>query len=137
MSSLRVIVMGTVVGAMVGVISLAIAYAGLSISGARAILPMAIVVSAVVGSTAAGFTGAILGYLLTRLERSATGALISVAVAALIVLPGNYANSSLVPVLIYVMAIVNGLIVAWAIGALCSQAFSSGEQFSSQAVLGP
>jgi hypothetical protein len=114
--------------------SLAIAYVGLSISGARAVLPMAIVVSAVVGSTATGSTGVILGCLLTRFERSVTAALIAVAVAALIVLPANFANSSLVPALIFAMATVNGLFVAQAIGPLCSQASGSGKHYTSQAV---
>lgn len=121
MNSLRGIIAGTFVGSIVGIFSLAIAYAGLSISGTGAVLPTAVVLSAVMSSAAAGSSGVILGCLLTSLERSATTALISLAVAALIILPGDYANSSLLPVFVYAMAVANGLIVARAVGPLCSQ----------------
>jgi hypothetical protein len=53
--------------------------------------------------------------------------LVSVAVASLIVLPGNYANGSLVPPMIYGMALINGLIIARVIGPLCSPGSRTGK----------
>jgi hypothetical protein len=60
------------------------------------------------------------GCLLTSRERTLVAPLMSLAVASLIVLPGNYANGSLVPPVIYGMALINGLIVARVIGPLCT-----------------
>mgnify|MGYP001821834233 FL=1 len=131
MSLLRALIIGTVIGTIVGVLSLAIAHAGLSINGTGTALPTAVILSAVIGSAAAGSSGVILGYLLTNLERSATTALISLAVASLILLPGEYANSSLLPALVYAMALANGLIVARAVGPFCHQPSGSAEYYLS------
>ncbi len=120
MRSLRVIVLGTVVGLMLGLLSLLIAYIGLSLSVENGGLPPAVVGSTMSGSTLAGTIGVALGCLVTRLERSILTTLVTVAVAAAIVLPGNYANGSLIPPVIYGMAIVNGLLVGRAIGPLCA-----------------
>lgn len=131
MSSLRALTIGTIIGTIVGILSLAIAYAALSISGVQGILPKAVILSAIVGSAASGSSGVILGCLLTTRERSITAALISLAVAALILLPGNYADVSLLPALVYAMAIMNGLVVARAVSPFCSQPSGSTEYYPS------
>ena len=54
MRPLKSVIKGIVVGIMVGMLSLIIAYAGLVLNGGPNDLPMAIVVSALGGSMAAG-----------------------------------------------------------------------------------
>ena len=120
MRSLRTTVLGTIVGIVVGAVSLTIAYAGLVFSEAAHYLPMAIVVSTLAGSTVAGLICIALGYLLTGRERTIVAPLVTVAVASLVVLPGNYVNGSLVPPAIYGMALLNGLIIALVISPLCA-----------------
>ncbi len=120
MSFQRDAVLGLVIGMMVGITSLVVA-AILTRSSAHAIFPMTMVVSALAGSAASGSAVAILGDLLSRLERSITGFLIAISVAALVVLSGDYTNSSQVPLIIYVMTALNGLIAAQAAGSLSSR----------------
>ena len=110
MRSLRITVLGTIIGILVGAISLAIAYAGLITSEISNHLPAAIVVSTLAGSTVAAVICIALSYLLTHRERSIVAPLVTVAVASLVVLPGNYVNGSLVPPAIYGLALLNGLI---------------------------
>lgn len=119
MRSLRITILGTGIGLAVGSISLTIAYAGLSLSAGQGALPLAMMVSAAAGSAAAGAGCVTPGCLLTGRERSLLAVLITAAVASLIVLPGNYANGSAVPPLIYAMAVLNGLAAARAVGPLC------------------
>jgi peptidoglycan/LPS O-acetylase OafA/YrhL len=125
MRSLRIIVLGTIVGILAGVISLAAAYAGLTISEISNQLPPALVISTLAGSTVAGILCVALGYLLTHRERSLVAPLVTVAVASLVVLPGNYVNGSLVPPAIYGLAILNGLIIALVISPFCAASFRS------------
>ena len=120
MSSLRKTVLGTTIDILVGAISLAVAYAVLMFSEVSNHLPMAIVVSTLAGSTVAAVICIALGYLLTGRERSIVAPLVTVAVASLVVLPGNYVNGSLVPPAIYGMALFNGLIIALVISPLCA-----------------
>ena len=120
MRSLRTTVLGTIIGILVGVLSLIIAYAGLTISATANHLPLAIVVSTMVGSIVAGVICVALGYLLTGRERTIVAPLVTVAVASLVVLPGNYVNGSLVPPAIYGLALLNGLIIALVISPLCA-----------------
>lgn len=53
-----------------------------------------------------------LGYLTAGIERSVLVVLISVAVAALVVLVGGYGNGSILPVGIYGLAVVNSLMIS-------------------------
>ena len=131
MSSLRALTIGTIIGTIVGGLSLAIPYVGLSISAGRTTLPTAVMLSAVMGSAVAGSSSVILGCLLSSLERSMATILITLAVAALIVLPGDYANSSLLPAFVYAMAVANGLIVARAVGPFCHQPSGSADYYLS------
>ena len=121
MRSLRTSILGTVVGMVVGIMSIVIAYAGLSFSGERnVILPAAIIVSALLGSSVAGAICVALRCLVTRREQSVVAPLLTVAIASLVVLPGNYVNGSPIPPMMYGMALLNGLIVARAISPLCT-----------------
>lgn len=120
MRSLRTTVLGIIIGILVGTGSLAIAYAGLIFSETASTLPIAIVVSTLAGSAVAGVICIALGYLLTGRERSIVAPLVTVAVASLVVLPGNYVNGSLVPPAIYGLALLNGLIIALVISPLCA-----------------
>jgi hypothetical protein len=129
MRSLTAIVLGTIAGLVVGALSILIAYAGVSLSSASA-LPTAMVISAIAGGIVAGAAGVMVGCLLTSRERTLVAPLMSLAVASLIVLPGNYANGSLVPPVIYGMALINGLIVARVIGPLCTPGSRSSSQLS-------
>ena len=131
MRSLISTVLGIIIGILVGALSLIIAYSSLLLSGASSKLPMAMVVSAIAGGIVAGAGGVILGCLLTSRERTLLAPLMAVAVASLIVLPGNYANGSPVPPVIYGMALLNGLIVARVIGPLCSPGGRSGNSYLS------
>jgi len=130
MRSRTAVVLGTIVGLIVGTVSLLVAYYGIMSGGASA-LPLPLIVSAVAGGTAAGAAGVLVGCLLTSRERTLVTPLISVAIAAIIVLPGNYSNGSLVPPVIYGMALINGLIIARAIGPLCSPGSRSGRSILS------
>lgn len=120
MRSLKKTALGTIVGIMVGVLTLAIAYIGLIFSDVSNQLPTALVVSTLAGSTAAGSICIALGYLLTHRERSLLAPLVTVAVASLVVLPGNYVNGSLVPPAMYGLAVLNGLIIAQVISPFCA-----------------
>lgn len=128
MRPLKSVTKGIVVGLMVGMLSLIIAYTGLVLNGGPNDLPMAIVVSALGGSMAAGVLCTTSSYLVTGRERSILAPLVTVAVASLAVLPGNYVNGSLIPPAIYGMALVNGLIVALVIGPLCASGVRSGNR---------
>jgi peptidoglycan/LPS O-acetylase OafA/YrhL len=125
MRSIKIIVMGTISGMLVGSVSLALAYAGLIFGGVANRLPAAIMVSTLAGSIIAGALCMALGYLLTNRERSLVAPLVTMAVAALVVLPGNYGNGSLVPPAIYSLAILNGLIIALVIGPICAAGIGS------------
>jgi uncharacterized membrane protein len=120
--------MGTIIGISVGTISLAMAYAGLVIGGVSDRLPAAILVSTLAGSVIAGALCVALGYLLTHHERLLVAPLVSIAVASLVVLPGNYGNGSLVPPAIYGLAIINGLIIALVTGPFCAAKLQSGNR---------
>lgn len=125
MRSLRSTVMGIVVGIAVGTLSLLIVYAGLSLSGQRNSLPMAVVISALSGSMTAGAICVALRYLLTGRERSLLAPLVTVAVASLVVLSGNYVNGSIEPPAMYGIALMNGLIIARVVSPLCAAGFGS------------
>jgi peptidoglycan/LPS O-acetylase OafA/YrhL len=126
MRSLKIIILGTLIGILVGAISLTIAYAGLVFSKVSSHLPAAIVVSTLAGSIAASALCIALGYLLTHRERSIVAPLVTVAVASLVVLPGNYVNGSLVPPALYGLAVLNGLLIALLISPLCAAGGRSG-----------
>jgi hypothetical protein len=126
MRSRTAVVLGTIVGLIVGTLSLLVAYYGIT-SGGASTLPLPLVVSAIAGSMVAGTAGVMVGCLLTSRERMMVTPLMSVAIASIIVLPGNYSNGSLLPPVIYGMALINGLIIARVIGPLCSTNGRSGK----------
>jgi hypothetical protein len=128
MRSLKIFVTGTIIGILVGLITLVLAYAGLVFGGVIDRLPLAIMVSTLAGSITAGTLCVALGYLLTQRERSIVAPLLTVAVASLIVLPGNYGNGSMVPPAIYSLAIINGLIIAFMTSLICETNIRSGNR---------
>lgn len=131
MRSLRLTILGTIIGLIMGTVSVVIAYTSLSLGGERIELPAAIVLLAIGGSTLAGGLCVCLRCLVTRRERSVLASLFGAAVASVIVLTGNYANGSQLPLLIYATAIVNGLLVARAVGPLCEPELVSSGQYLS------
>lgn len=127
MRSLRTVILGTGAGVALGAISLMLVHAGLSLSGGRVALPPAVMLSAVGGGALAGTVGVVLGCLVTRRERTILSTLVTLALAAAVVLGGHYANGSLVPVAIYGLALVNGPIVARVVSPLCIHGAHAGE----------
>jgi hypothetical protein len=125
MKSLKKFAKGTIIGIFVGTISLILAYAGLVIGGMANRLPAAIVVSTLTGSITASALCIALGFLLTHRERSLVAPLVTLAIASLVVLPGNYGNGSLVPPAIYSLAILNGLTIALVTSPLCAASIGS------------
>ena len=106
------IVLGIVVGALLSLVTLTVALAGV-----RVLLGLA-----TIGRTAAAVTllsgallGAVsmgLGYLTVGRERTVLVLLIGLGIAALAVMLGRYGNGSALPLGIYSLAVVNSLIIA-------------------------
>jgi hypothetical protein len=73
---------------------------------------------ALISGALLGATGVTLSYLTSGRERYVLVLLIGLVIAALAVMIGHYGNGSLIPVGIYVLAIVNGLLTSRATAAL-------------------
>ena len=86
---------------------------------------MAVVISALAGSITAGAICVALRTLVTGRERSVLAPLVTVAVASLVVLSGNYVNGSVEPPAMYGIAVLNGLTIARIISPLCAAGFRS------------
>lgn len=132
MRSLKLSVMGIIIGTIIGAFSVVIAYASLALEGERLNLPLAILVLALGGSMLIGGFCVALRCLVSGRERSLVSILIALAVASLIVYSGNFAYGSHVPLLIYAAAVVNGLLIARAVGPLCAISVASNSRFLSE-----
>lgn len=112
MSTVRVIILGTIVGVIVSVLSLGAAYTVASILTGTLALPVILAASTLVNGAILGTVSMSLSYLTGGHERTVLIILISLAVAALTVMLGHYGNGSLLPLGIYTLAIVNSLLIS-------------------------
>ncbi len=112
MNKIKIIILGTMSGIFLGFISLGIAYiAALLLVGSEKI-PTILIVSTLVNGAILGVVGIGLGYISSGLEHRGIMVLISLAVASLTVLLGNYGNGSILPIAIYLLAITNGGLIS-------------------------
>jgi len=112
MSTVKVIILGTMVGVILSILSLSFAYAGaMLLTGALAI-PTVLAVSTLANGAILGIVSVSLSYLTSGYERSGLILLISLAVASLTVMLGHYGNGSLLPLGIYALAIMNSLLIS-------------------------
>lgn len=112
MKSIKLIILGTLGGVILSIISMGIAYAGGLLLTGRLALPTVIVISTLVNGAVLGAVAVVLSYLTTGIERSGLITLVSLAVASLTVIMGEYSNGSLIPLGIYFLAISNSLLIS-------------------------
>jgi len=112
MSTATRIVLGIVAGVVLSLMTLAAAAAGVRLlAGLVTISRPAAVITLLCGAVL-GAVGVGLGYLTAGKERSLLVILIGLALAALAVMVGGYGNGSLLPLGIYVLAVVNSLMIS-------------------------
>ncbi|NCF66669.1 MAG: hypothetical protein GWP61_11890 [Chloroflexi bacterium] len=118
MSTVKVIVMGTLIGVTISVLTILVVLAGLMFLTQKATPIIIVALLAILNGAFLGTTSASLGYLTTGRERYVLVLLIELAIAALAVLIGRYGNGSLIPVGIYALAILNSLLISRATAKL-------------------
>lgn len=121
MRSLRIFLMGTAAGVALSLLNLILTYAGQLVLVGQPGLPLALVVSGVAVGIIAGGAGMALSRLTVGGERVLLVLLISAAVASVAVYSGGYGNGSRIPVAIYGLALLNGLLIAAATARLCAR----------------
>jgi hypothetical protein len=112
MNTVKVIIMGTLVGGILSILSLGAAYAGVLLLTEAMAIPTVLTISTLANGVILGTVGVSLSFLSTGLERSGLIILISLAVASVTVMLGSYGNGSLLPLGIYTMAILNSLLIS-------------------------
>ncbi len=112
MSTVKVIILGTIVGMILSVLSLGSAYVAVLLLTGIIVLPTVMVMSTLANGAILGTVGVSLSYLTTGYERSLLILLVSLAIAALTVMLGHYGNGSLLPLGIYTLAVVNSLLIS-------------------------
>jgi hypothetical protein len=118
MSTLKVIVLGTLIGVVISILTLGLALAGMLLLTGQVAIIESMVFPALINGALLGATGVTLSYLTSGRERYVLVLLIGLVIAALAVMVGRYGNGSLIPVGIYVLAMVNGLLTSRATAAL-------------------
>lgn len=118
MSTLKVIVLGTLIGVAISILTLGLALAGMLLLTGQVAIIESMVFPALINGALLGATGVTLSYLTSGRERYVLVLLIGLVIAALAVMIGRYGNGSLIPVGIYVLAMVNGLLTSRATAAL-------------------
>ncbi|MDX1413431.1 MAG: hypothetical protein R3293_04520 [Candidatus Promineifilaceae bacterium] len=118
MSSIRIILLGTILGIILSVLSLGSAYVAASILTGTSQLPLVIIVSTIVNGAILGTTSIGLSYLTSGYERTLLVLLVSLATAALTVMLGRYADGSLLPLGIYSLAVLNSFLISKATGRI-------------------
>ncbi len=118
MSTLKVIVLGTLIGVVISILTLGLALAGMLLLTGQVAIIESMVFPALINGALLGATGVTLSYLTSGRERYVLVLLIGLVIAALAVMIGRYGNGSLIPVGIYVLAMVNGLLTSRATAAL-------------------
>lgn len=121
MRSLRIFLLGTAAGVMLSLLNLIITYAGQLVLIGRPGLPLALIVSGVAVGIVAGGAGVAVSRLSAGGERVLLVLLISAAVASIAVYSGGYGNGSRIPVAIYALALLNGLLIAGVTARLCAR----------------
>lgn len=112
MNTKRFFIIGTAVGTTIGTINLLIIYLakGLFANGSAA-LSLSLLATILVGGTLLGAGSSLLCLVTAGKEKTILMILFSIALAALIVLLGQYGNESLVPIVIYALMVSNGLLI--------------------------
>jgi len=118
MSTTKIIVLGTLTGVVISILTLGLALAGMLLLTGKVAIIDSVVLSTLVNGTLSGATSVTLSYLTNGRERYVLVLLIGLVIAALAVMVGRYGNGSLIPVGIYVLAIVNSLLTSRATAAL-------------------
>lgn len=118
MSTLKVIVLGTLIGVVISILTLGLALTGMLLLTGQVAIIESMVFPALINGALLGATGVTLSYLTSGRERYVLVLLIGLVIAALAVMIGRYGNGSLIPVGIYVLAMVNGLLTSRATAAL-------------------
>ncbi len=118
MSTVKVIILGTIVGVFLSVLSLISAYAAAMLLTGMLVIPTVLAISTLANGAVLGVVSVSLSYLTAGYERSFLILLVSLAIAALTVMLGNYGNGSLLPLGIYTLAIVNSLLISPVTAAL-------------------
>ena len=122
MKTLKSIALGTIAGTVLSLLGVAlVAGAWLLLTGHVAVLQTVLLIGVLNGAVV-GAVGVTVRGLTAGAERIAVAVLVSVAVAALCVMLGSY-EGSMVPVAIYALAIVNGLLIARATAGLARNAY--------------
>lgn len=112
MKKIKIIILGTINGVILSIGSLGMAYIAASLFTGALNFPAVLIISTLTNGAILGSAGISLSYLSSGLEHRGLILLISLGVASLTVLIGNYDNGSILPVAIYLLAISNGLLIS-------------------------
>lgn len=108
----KTIVMGTISGFIVGLLSAAVFVASASLLAGIAGLTGIVTLFGMANGAVVGGINGLRGFL-TRGERWALGVALSMATAALTVLIGQFAAGSLTPLAIYGLGLLNAVLIAF------------------------
>ena len=118
MSTLKVIILGTVVGLILSILSLGSTYTVAFVIIGTNVIPSILAISTLANGVILGTVGISLSYLTSGLERSGLMVLIGLAVASFTIMLGSYGNGSLLPLGIYFLAVVNSLLISRVTGVI-------------------
>jgi hypothetical protein len=106
------LVLGIMIGVFVSLVTLAMAQIGVNLLTGLETLGRTITVIALLSGAMLGAVSVGLSYLTAGIERILVVMLIGLAVAAVAVIVGQYGNSSILPLGIYGLTVINGLTIA-------------------------
>lgn len=116
MHHLKLIILGTIIGCVSG----ALVTGGWLLAGLTG-LSSAIILFGVMNAALVGGVNSLRRFF-TRMERCALGLSLSLATAALVVIAGRFHAESAVPLAIYLLALLNGILVAFAVHTITGDA---------------
>lgn len=109
MNSVKATLMGILTGIILGALSVALGGQRL-LAGSASVVGLLVAISVLHGALAGGVSS--LCRIFSSVERYALSVLVNVALAALVVIVGQFGSGSLAPLLIYALAVINGLLVS-------------------------